>query len=338
MGAELQVKPETMRLHNDMLVIDGLSLFYVLDNEYSARLRKGGVDATIVTFAAVEDWERTLNLIEVGLQKIEASSQLMLATCVADITAAKAADKTAVIMGFQGADMVGDQLWRIGLLYRLGLRCIQLTYTFAGLYGDGCGEHRDAGLSFLGREFIAAVNDHRMLLDLSHCGHRTTAEAIDLSARPVFTHANAYSVTPNDRNKKDESLVALARKGGIVGATCLVRAVKEQDADLDALLDHIQYLCGTMGVDNVGIGLDFTEGLKEAGGNPGRQTVENRTRRPDIFGTVEDFFNQKYPRNIDSITLLPNLTQGLIDRGFNSDDVCGILGKNWLQHLRTMIG
>ena len=40
-----------------------------------------------------------------------------------------------------------------------------------------------------------------------------------------------------------------------------------------------------------------------------------RTLRPDVFGTVEEFFTQSYPEGFSEIRELPNFTQRLFDRG-----------------------
>ena len=62
--------------------------------------------------------------------------------------------------------MIGKELARVGILAHLGFRFFGLAYTGATLFADGCGEKRDAGLSFLGEELIAAVNETPMILDL----------------------------------------------------------------------------------------------------------------------------------------------------------------------------
>lgn len=75
--------------------------------------------------------------------------------------------------------MIDDQLWRLSLLFRLGLRFVGLTYSQSNKLAAGCGEFNDAGLSFLEKEFIAAVNELPMFLDLSHTGHESRRQAID---------------------------------------------------------------------------------------------------------------------------------------------------------------
>ena len=66
--------------------------------------------------------------------------------------------------------------------------------------------------------------------------------------------------------------------------------------------------------------------------------LRRRTMRPEIFGTMEDFFNDELPYGFNSIVALPALTQGLMDRGYSSSDVSAILGGNWLRTIERFIG
>ena len=337
------VTATTAELHRTTLVFDGLALSYILDESYTERVLEGGVNACIVTFAAEEDWgtrllwDATLRLVEAGLKKVASHPLLALATRVEDIIGAHAAGKLAVVMGFQSAAMIGKDFWRLSLLYRLGLRCLQLTYSGADLYGDGSGERRDGGLTTLGAELIQAVNELGMLLDLSHCGERTTREAIELARMPVCTHANAYSLNPNPRCKTDDIVKALATKGGMIGVQCAPRLVKPNDPSVEDVVDHIDHFVSLVGAKHVGLGLGFTEGFQERG-EILPQSVRWRTLRPDVFGPVDDFVHRKYPRGIESIQSLPNLTQVLVDRGYGKEQITEILGGNWLRTIRDAFG
>lgn len=319
------------------LIWDCLSLDYVLQDQYAERLLAAGVNATNVTFATEQDWDGTLLAFERGLEAIERSPYLSLALCAADIERARLSGRVAVIIGTQGSMMVDRHLDRVGIMTRLGMRYFGLSYTGATLFGDGCGEPRDAGLSFLGRELIDAVNGLPLILDLSHCGHRTRAEAAELARAPVCTHSNAYSLVANDRNTRDETLRAIAAKGGVIGICALPRSVKAQAPSLEDLLDHCDRLVAVAGIDHVGIGLDLIEGYTRDGKVP-PQSVRWRTYRPDIFGTVEDFFTMRYPAGMEGIADLPNLVGGLRARDYSGDRLAGILGGNWLRNFRMTVG
>jgi membrane dipeptidase len=53
---------------------------------------------------------------------------------------------------------------------------------------------------------------------------------------------------------------------------------------------------------------------------------------------VDDFQTQSYPRGLESIRLLPNLTQGFFDRGYTEKEAAAILGGNWLRVFRKFAG
>jgi len=181
------------------------------------------------------------------------------------------------------------------------------------------------------------VNELPMMLDVSHSGHQTSLDAVELARRPCATHANAYAVVANDRNKKDEVLKIIAAKAGVVGLCGLPRSVHHPDPTLAHMLDHLDYLVKTMGAAHAGLGLDYVEGYKEAGVVL-PQSRRNRTLRPDIFGSVDDFLNQAYPRGLEDIRKAPNLTQGMLDRGYNDEKITHVLGASWLRAIEKNIG
>lgn len=331
------VSAKALAFHKQALIVDGLTPYYTLDEPYTGSLLEGGVDAALLSVVSDATWDATLQRTETALEKIERSPYLMLATRAADFRAAKAQGKVAMMLVTQAADMIGGDLKRVGIMHRLGFRVLGLCYTFANLAGDGCGERRNAGVSFLGKELIAAVNELPMLLDLSHSGHQTSLEAAELARAPCVTHANAYAVNANDRNKKDEVLRIVAAKHGAIGLNALPRTVKNEAPALQDMLVHLDYLVKTMGAGHVGLGLDYVEGYKQSG-EIRPHTRRNRTLRPDIFGSVDDFLHQPYPRGLEDIRKLPNLTQGMIDRGYNEQTMQWVLGESWVRAIEKTVG
>ncbi|MDB5810062.1 MAG: hypothetical protein JWN94_2184 [Betaproteobacteria bacterium] len=331
------VSTKARALHEQALVLDGLTPYYTLDEPYTAGLIEGGISGALLSIVSDATWDATLQRTETALEKIAKNPHLMLATCAADFRAAKAQGRIAMMLITQAADMLGKDLKRVSIMHRLGFRILGMCYTFANLVGDGCGERRNAGVSFLGRDLIAAVNELPMMLDVSHSGHQTSLEAVELAKRPCVTHANAYAVVANDRNKKDEVLKIVSSKGGVIGLCGLPRSVRHPDPTLEHMLDHLDYLVKTMGAAHVGLGLDYVEGYKDAGVVL-PQSRRNRTLRPDIFGSVDDFLNQAYPRGLENIRKAPNLTQGMVDRGYSEQDVKSVLGESWLRAISASIG
>jgi membrane dipeptidase len=331
------VSAKATALHERALIVDGLTPFYTLDEPYTASLIAGGVSGALLSVVSDATWDATLQRTETALEKIEKSPHLMLATKAADFKTAKAQGKVAMMLVTQAVDMLGNDLKRVGIMHRLGFRILGVCYTFANLVGDGCGELRNAGLSFLGQELIDAVNELPMMLDVSHAGHQTSLEVVELARRPCVTHANAYAVVANDRNKKDAVLNIVAAKGGVIGLCGLPRSVHHPEPTLAHMLDHLDHLTKTMGTAHVGLGLDYVEGFRKAG-IVLPQSRRNRTLRPDIFGSVDDFLNQEYPRGLEDIRKLRNLTQGMLDRGYGEQSIMDVLGASWLRAIEANIG
>jgi membrane dipeptidase len=328
---------KTRAFHEKTLVWDCLSLYYIIDEPYAQQALEGGVNVTNVTFGTEEDWETVLRNTEKGLQQIARSPLLKLATTADDVLAAQKEGKLAVIMGTQGSAFIEKDLYRVELLYRLGLRICGLAYTGGTLHADGCGEIRDGGLTFLGKELIDIVNGLPMLLDLSHCGHRTREEALQIARAPVCTHSNAYGLNANDRNTKDDTARGIVAKGGMLGVCGLPKTIWPQNANLDRLVDHIDYYSKLIGANNVGFGCDFVAAYKSSGVILPASKLW-RTRRPDVFGTVDEFLTQSYPEGLTQIRELPNLTQRLFDRGYTEQQTAEVMGANWLRVFRNLVG
>ncbi len=328
---------DSAQLHRTSIIIDGLTPLYVLDEPYTNALAAGGVTAGFLSIASPQSWDEVLKRTETALTRIEKSASLMLATCAEDVRRAKREGRIALVLITQAMDMLEKEPQRVRVLHRLGFRVLGVCYTFANLLGCGCGELHDGGVTFYGKDVISAINELPMMLDVSHAGHQTSLDAVQLARAPVITHANAYAVTPNDRNKKDDVIRVVVDKGGVMGLNALPATVAAEHATLERMLDHVDYVTGKFGMASMGLGLDYVEGFKNAG-HVMPQSVRNRTLRPDIFGSVDDFLNLDYAKNLERIDKLPNLTQGLVGRGYSDAEVKGILGENWLNAFERFVG
>jgi membrane dipeptidase len=206
------------------------------------------------------------------------------ATRVADVDRAQQQGKLAVWYLYQNSVHIGDQLDRIDLFARLGVRSVQLTYNTRNLVGVGCWEM--GGITPFGREAVARMNASGVLIDLSHANMETMSEAVAASTKPVIvSHTACMAVHTNRRNTTDENLRAVAAKGGVVGI-CQMRpflTVKRGPDALPAYWAHLRHAINVCGVEHVAIGSDrdhrvitlSPEYLAELRREEGSQVVEN---------------------------------------------------------------
>src|SRR3569623_1665969 len=155
-NTDITAGEEARALHRDALVFAGLALAYVLDAKFTQRCLEGGMPAANVTFALEENWDRTLGNFEKHLAKIDKSPLLTLCSTADEVVAARKKGRLGIVIGTQGASMIQEEseFWRLDLMVRMGLRFLGLAYTTSNAFGDGCCEKRDAGLTYLGEEFI----------------------------------------------------------------------------------------------------------------------------------------------------------------------------------------
>jgi membrane dipeptidase len=338
-----------LQLHKKVIFINGCepTSLHCFDRNSWQKIIESGMTAANKTIVSHEirneKYDRLGPNHEAILRKIsdyyrflnEHSDKTMLITKPGDIEEAKKGGKFGIIMGLQDAAPIGDNVSVLTALYKLEIRIIQLSYSVRNKLADGCGEKSDAGLSMLGVRAIEEMNRLGIIVDLSHVGHRSTMEAIELSRDPVlFTHANAYSIYPVARNKKDEAIEAMARKGGVIGCMGYAPAVKGVDVPtVEDYLDHIDYIAKLVGVDHVGIGIDFpwhhaTPEWNEFMGQTYASAYPVSKAQIQLRGLTA--------KGLDSPELFPNITKGLVARGYSDQEIEKILGGNFMRVFKAV--
>jgi membrane dipeptidase len=259
-------------LYRDAIVIDGLGGFgnskgepgAPLTDAYVQDIRDSGltcVHATILPVGSTPpDTAFTEAVIGIGEYEREIDRHpevLARIRRVADIKAAKQAGRTGIIYGFQDAVAFETDLSRLDELYRLGIRVVQPTYNRRNLLGDGCLEPANAGLSKTGFEAVAKMNELGILVDLSHCGRQTAADAIRASTKPVaFTHTGSAAQNDNPRNRTDAELRAVAEKGGVAGVFIMPFLCDGRQPTSADVIRHLEHMIQVAGEDHVSIGTD----------------------------------------------------------------------------------
>jgi membrane dipeptidase len=286
-------------------------------------VRAGGVDAVLATAGAIEDFRTTMEVVARWLEIDRLHKErVRIARTVADIRAAKASDETAIVLHFQGADPIEDELDFLNVFHASGLRVMQLTYNSRNRLGDGCFEPSDAGLSKFGRKVIGRMEELGIVVDLAHAGVRTTLEAAEAAMRPiVITHANARTLLDTPRNATDAMIRAVAASGGVVGVCAAPFFLMKggRAATLDMLVDHASYIAELVGPAHVGLGFDFADEDED-----------------DFvyFGYDERYIPRPpwiWPTGIAGHAEASNIAPALRARGFTEGDIVGILGENFLR-------
>jgi len=261
--------------------------------------------------------------------------RLMKVLTASDIAAARAAGRLGVILGFQNATIVESDLANLDTLYAAGARCIQLTYNEHNLLGDGCTQKVDGGLSPFGVSVVRRMNQLGIVVDLSHCGLKTSRDGIAASQRPpTFTHTMCMALHNHIRAKPDDLLKAVADKGGMNGMVTLGYFVgPTAETSLDDYLRHIDHAVKVSGIDHVGISSDYSI----------RGIGATRTRENWYVPRLSSFppeYNVRWPpwvADLDPPDRFRNITRGLVKRGYKTGDVEKVLGGNWVRYFSEIL-
>jgi len=312
------------------ITIDGL----VISNwsrEVFEDMQAGGLTAANCTFSVWDNFRDTIdNVMQLKTWLRENVDLILEVRSTDDIRRAQREGRVGIIHGWQNLSAIEDRVDLLDVFHDLGLRFAQLTYNTRNLVGSGCWESVDGGLSDFGHAVIERMNRLGIVIDLSHVGTRTSAEAIAVSRRPVaYTHIAPRALKDHARNKTNDELRAIVEEGGFVGyATYPTFLPRGFDSTLEDCIEGFEHLISVCGEENVGIGTDFTQGqsleffrwLRRDKG-VGHVCVPGKTQVPVM------------PEGLRRLCDYQNLRTAMERAGWTPTRIERIMGENWLRFL-----
>ncbi len=211
------------------------------------------------------------------------------------------------LMALEGAEAItSKEILRT--LFACGLRLVTLTWNQRNHLADGVWEKETGGgLTRLGKEIVAELNQLGIVVDVSHLSEKGFWDVVEVCSGPfVASHSNVYNIASHPRNLKDEQIHALVEKGGIIGINFCPHFLKNQgNATISDVMEHIDYIYQRWGPDNIALGSDF-DGISE-----GARGLENLSKLPDLCD--------------------------LLAKKFTSAEVEKIMGLNWKRLLQEIL-
>ena len=292
----------------------------------------GDVEPESAFHSTIEELGKTIESIS------RYPNRMVLIRNFTDIAKAKQENKLGILANVQNSACIARDLKNLDLFYSLGLRQVQLTFNWRNWVGDGCTERTQAGLSYFGVDMVKRMNDLGMIVDVGHTGYQSTLDAVEVSEKPiVYSHTNCKALCDHPRNKTDDQIKALARKGGVIGLTCFNWFVSDKPrSTLDDLLNHFDHVAALVGTDHIGIGSDFS-----ISGWPGREPDAEWEAHRKIYSEREwKTIKGRFPPYIDEVNnsrRYHTIAEGLQKRGWKLEDIAKTLGLNFVRVYKAVL-
>jgi len=287
-------------------------------------LKEGGIDVQI--YAVYIDprfhpiaLRKSLQMIDVFQEEAKKlEDRISVCKSYGEVVDAVEAGKHAGVLAVEGGESLMGDLKMVSVFHKLGVRSMGLTHFPRNRLGDGSAESSsNSGLSGFGISVVEEINRLKMVLDVSHINEKGFWEALELSKAPaIASHSNCKALCDHHRNLTDEQIVALGEKGGTMGITYVAPFLEMQADPMDfssagssveRVLDHVDHAVELIGSEHVGLGSDY-----------------NGSAQTKI-------------RGLEDISKTPNVTKGLVERGYSDADIENLLGGSFLRVLKQVL-
>lgn len=276
-------------------------------------LRAGGVGVQVFalyvapSFSPDRSYARVQSLLRAFRTQVAAHRPSVgLATTVVGIRRLLGRGRLAAVLSVENGDAIEDDLDRVDVLYRAGVRMMSLTWNPSNRLADGALEDRNGGLTPFGRRVVRRMQELGMIVDVSHLSEASFWDVLRATRGPLIaSHSDAAAVHRHPRNLSDAQIRALADRGGVIGINFYPEFLGEPT--IDRVVAHIDHMGAVGGIGCVAMGSDF-DGISST------------------------------PRGLENASKFPAVARALARRGYAPAQVAQIMGENALRIFRQVWG
>ncbi|MBC8515041.1 membrane dipeptidase [bacterium] len=215
------------------------------------KLRMG--DATLFAISHIGEWERYLRENEVGAVRSQADLE---------------GEGSLSLLALEDGAPLGGELSMLDFFFELGVRLITLVWSCDNEVGRGVTGTGPA-LTPFGKNLLTKMENLGVAVDLSHASEGLFWDVLERATKPpLASHSNARALRDHPRNLTDSQLIALGKKGGLVGLTFVPAFIgcppsKEVEWEFaleegaSQLANHARHIADLAGVEILALGSDF---------------------------------------------------------------------------------
>src|SRR5699024_239742 len=172
-------------------------------------------------------------------------------------------DVVGALFSVEGLHNLEGDPERLRELYDAGMRMAGFVHFFDNeVAGSMHGVDRE-GLTPMGREVLAEMQELGIIVDLAHASNDTIDDVLaEVDVPVVYSHGGVRATCDNNRNLSDEQIRGIADTGGVIGVGYWEDAVCGLTPE--AVVDAIDHVVEVGGIETAALGSDF-DGSVETG-------------------------------------------------------------------------
>ena len=304
----------------------------VIKNHYLENFKKGGFNL-IVSSLYIDELFLPEMALRIALGQIRAliedvescQGEVFLVKNKDELNKAVNENKIGIIVSFEGLEPIGNDIGLLRIFYELGVRAAGLVWSRRNYVADGCSfipveEGQRGGLTKFGVNVVKRMEEMNMLIDVSHLNDEGFQDVVKYTNKPfIASHSNSRSIHGSMRNLTDDQIKAIADRKGVIGINAIknIAGVRDGEAPIIKLADHIEYIVNLAGIHHVGYGFDLCNGY---------------------YSSELKF--KFAPNNCDSLSSHAEavlLTEELLRRGISKEDCKLIIGGNFFRTFNNIL-
>lgn len=182
------------------------------------------------------------------------------------------------------------------------------SLTWNGENPLACGTGSQGGLTKLGWKVANMLIERGTVIDFAHLNCQSFYQLSKLVKNNLYcSHTGFRGIKNAKRNLTDKQVETIVKSNGFIGLFFFDRCVKiGKGFSVFDIVENLKYFTNRWGFDNIGIGSDF-------------YGIEN------------------YPNGLENYCDFLNLTQALMDAGFNKEQIEKLYHKNFEEFLNRTI-
>lgn len=198
-------------------------------------------------------------------QEIERNSE-KISECrtYSDFSRITSEGKLAALLAIEGGEIIEDKISNLEKSFSYGVRLLTLVWKYDNLIGGSSNSNLNASLTEFGKRVLLHANDIGIIIDVSHASNSTFWDVLKYTRHPTCaTHSNCKSICDHPRNLDDHQIKELIKNKGFIGINFFSEFLtNKSEANIDDILNHIEYILNLGGENSVGFGSDF-DGVRQ---------------------------------------------------------------------------